>query len=72
MLLIIYPCQGGAERGAGGSKFPRAPTLIGPQLESESLKFSTYLKLVRPFLKLRAPWALALIVAPHAGTLAKV
>ena len=39
---------------------------------SKPLKFSRYFKLVRPFLKLRAPWALALIVAPHAVTLAKV
>ena len=48
-----------APRGrAGGSKFPRAPTLIGSQHESESLKFSRFFKLVRPFLKLRAPWPL--------------
>ena len=44
--------------GAEGSKFPPGPTLIGPQLESESLKFSRFFKLVRPFLKLRAPWPL--------------
>jgi hypothetical protein len=31
----------------GGGKFPRAPTLIGPQFESESLKLSRFFKLVR-------------------------
>ena len=57
--IFIYPCQGGAERGGGrGEQISPGPTLIGPQLESESLKFSRFFKLVRPFLKSRAPWPL--------------
>jgi hypothetical protein len=49
----------GPPRGGqgGGGKLPRAPTLIGPQLESESLKLSRFFKLVRAFLTLRAPYS---------------
>ena len=47
-----------AKRGSGeGGKLPRALTLIGPQLESKSLKLSRFFKLVRAFLKLRAPYS---------------
>jgi hypothetical protein len=37
--------------------FPPAPTLIGPQRESESLKLSRFFKWVRAFLKLRAAYS---------------
>jgi hypothetical protein len=40
-----------------GGELRLAPTLIGPQLESESLKLSNFFKLVRAFLKLRAPYS---------------
>jgi hypothetical protein len=43
--------QGRQEGGGGGGELPRVPTLIGPQLESESLKLSRFFKLVRAFLK---------------------
>ena len=43
---------GGREAGGGGGIAP-ATTLLGPQLESESLKFSSFFKLLRVFLKLR-------------------
>jgi hypothetical protein len=46
----------------GGGGLPRVPTLIGPQLESESLKLSRFFKLVRAFSELRA----LTVVAPHA------
>jgi hypothetical protein len=46
-----------AVRGPGGGGLPRAPTLIGPQLESKSLKLSRFFKLVRAFLKLRASYS---------------
>jgi hypothetical protein len=55
-MLIIMNDQGRREGGMG--KLPRAPTLIGPQLESESLKLSRFFKLVGEFLKLiRAPYS---------------
>ena len=41
--------QGLREGGGGGGELPRAPTLIGPQLESEGLKLSRFFKLIRAF-----------------------
>ena len=49
---ILIP---GRQEGGGGGGLPRAPSLIGPQLESKSLKFSRFFKLVGAFLKLRDP-----------------
>jgi hypothetical protein len=43
-----------AERGQGGGNCP-GPTLIGPQLQSESLKLSRFFKLVRAFFEIEGP-----------------
>jgi hypothetical protein len=50
-LTAIRSSQGHQE--GGGVKLPRAPTLIGPQLESESLKLSRF----SACLKLRASYS---------------
>jgi hypothetical protein len=49
------PPRGGG--GGEGGQIAPGPTLIEPQLESESLKLSRFFKLVRAFLKLRAPYS---------------
>ena len=55
-----HPIQGrreGGGAGRGGGNCPGPPTLIGLQLESESLNSRGFFKLVRAFLKLRAPYS---------------
>ena len=37
-------CMQGHREGGGGDKLPQAPTLVEPQLESESLKLSRFFK----------------------------
>jgi hypothetical protein len=63
-FIVAFQLQSQLYSGGGG-KLPRTPTfIIRPQLESESLKLSWFFKLVRAFLKLRAPYS----TAPHAAS----
>jgi hypothetical protein len=56
-IVYIHMYLSGPLRAEGwGRKLPWAPTLIGPQLESKSLKLSRFFKLVREFFKLRAAY----------------
>jgi hypothetical protein len=45
--IYVYIQDRAAEREGGGRANCPGPTLIGPQLESESLKLSRFFKLVR-------------------------